>query len=84
MILKKCSTQGKRLDSSNHSPPRSGEAAAVASEDPSAWGSAHEAMSSPEPELSEDDFICSICLEPMYKPLGLTCGHKCVHLWDVQ
>ena len=37
-----------------------------------------------KPELSEDDFICSICLEPMYKPLGLTCGHKCVHLWDVQ
>ncbi|KAK9815430.1 hypothetical protein WJX72_003572 [[Myrmecia] bisecta] len=27
------------------------------------------------PSLAEDTFRCSICLDLLYKPLGLTCGH---------
>lgn len=26
--------------------------------------------------IDDDDMMCPICLDPMYKPLGLACGHK--------
>mmetsp|Transcript_7891 Transcript_7891/g.23248 ORF Transcript_7891/g.23248 Transcript_7891/m.23248 type:complete len:2373 (+) Transcript_7891:472-7590(+) len=31
----------------------------------------------PEPcDIAEEDMMCPVCMEPMYMPLGLACGHK--------